>query len=407
LSLTLDVEGAAGWQIPDESLQPTLLEKNRAEWKYGNLITERPIVIDLPASRSPMGRVMLLFRLMAVAVLLFGAGFWYLSELERPGQLSHFRWGHFLLLALTYSLFFVVFAVVSLREGSRPLSAMAISAALSLPLLMLHGSRVLNGRFALTRILPLAIFTLGIVINGVYGDAWRDYVFLGATVGIVALLTLSFRTWTTRRQAWLRQTRADRRSRVDALHQRMAKEVEPAFARAAAAVDRATRMLKTDGLDLTAETRAELGAEIKAFARHETVRKTVNASLSDLSRIVAANDWVPNLDGRMRILERQMRGYEGELADASRALEAHLPAAAVEPAADGDDGGMHHCPACGLRTPHAPYCQHCGTAQPRTVACVQCGEQTTLMVHLIADREKELSVFCRACGRKNLVAAGG
>ena len=50
----------------------------------------------------------MLFRFVGLAVLLFGAGFWYLSEQHKPGALNGFRWSHFLLLATIYSLFFVI-----------------------------------------------------------------------------------------------------------------------------------------------------------------------------------------------------------------------------------------------------------------------------------------------------------
>ena len=55
---------------------------------------------------SPTGRAILFLRLAGLAVLLFGLGFIYLNDLKEPGRLDSFRWGHFLLLALTYSLFF-------------------------------------------------------------------------------------------------------------------------------------------------------------------------------------------------------------------------------------------------------------------------------------------------------------
>lgn len=59
-------------------------------------------------------------------------------------------------------------AVVSFRENMNPWLAMGIAAVFSLPLLLLHISRILNVAFACRRALPLAVFTLGVVINGVY-----------------------------------------------------------------------------------------------------------------------------------------------------------------------------------------------------------------------------------------------
>jgi len=125
------------------------------------------IKYQIPSAQSPIGRVVALFQLTGVAVMLFGLGVWYLAELEKPGLLSRFHFSHFFLLALTYSLYFVIFAVISFREELSPTAGMAVSAVLSLPLLALHVARFTNWRFTMTRMLPLAVFTLGLVISGV------------------------------------------------------------------------------------------------------------------------------------------------------------------------------------------------------------------------------------------------
>ena len=181
--------------VAKDSLRPTKVEKGKLSWHYDNVVATSPIVVDLPGGTSPIGRVMLLCKLVSLAVLLFGAGFWYLSEEYKPGQLDDFEWGHFLLLATTYSLFFVIFAVLSYKDAERPALHMAIAALLSLPLLMLHVTRFVSRSFALTRVLPLAVFTLGLVINGVYGGPYRDYVFIGAAVFTMAYVTITFQKW--------------------------------------------------------------------------------------------------------------------------------------------------------------------------------------------------------------------
>ena len=66
---------------------------------------------------------------------------------------------------------------------------MAVSGALSLPLLGLHVARVMDRDFALTRAMPLALFTLAMVINVVYGGWARDYVFMGAAAAGFAFVT--------------------------------------------------------------------------------------------------------------------------------------------------------------------------------------------------------------------------
>ena len=64
-----------------------------------------------------------------------GRGFWDLSEGQPPGRLDDFRWGHFLLLALNYLMFFGIFAVLA-YQGS-PRVALTTAALVSLPLLTL------------------------------------------------------------------------------------------------------------------------------------------------------------------------------------------------------------------------------------------------------------------------------
>src|SRR5207248_1448830 len=79
-------------------------------------------------------------------------------------------------------------------------AAMAVAAVFSLPLLVFHVAGVLGWRFALTRVLPLAVFSLGLAVNGVYGAGLRDYVFIAAAVLAVASLTLTFPGWAARRE---------------------------------------------------------------------------------------------------------------------------------------------------------------------------------------------------------------
>ena len=132
-----------------------------------------------------------LLRLAGFSVLLFGAGFRYLVELHEAGRLDRFRIGHFLLLALTYSLFFAVFAVLGSHEVDAWI-AVTIPAVVSYPLLVLHVSTIAGLRFAITSALPLAMLTTGIVVNGVYGNQLRSYVYLSMLCVVIALLTLTY-----------------------------------------------------------------------------------------------------------------------------------------------------------------------------------------------------------------------
>ncbi len=193
LHLKLDLSETPANQVADYSLTPTAADGDVVEWRFENLVTSRQIVVDVPGAESPAGRLLQLFRFMAVAVLLFGGGFLYMNERDAPGRLDRFRLGHFSLLAATYSLFFIVFAVIIYHEQLAVAPALGISIVSSLPLLVFHVSKITNLDFALKHVLPLAVLTLAVVMNGVYGGAIRDYVFLLILIVSVAYLTLTYR----------------------------------------------------------------------------------------------------------------------------------------------------------------------------------------------------------------------
>ena len=58
---------------------------------------------------------------------------------------------------------------------------------------------ILGLRFALLDGLPLALFSYGVVIDGVYAGAWRDYGFLAAAIATLAFVTTTFPRWTAGR----------------------------------------------------------------------------------------------------------------------------------------------------------------------------------------------------------------
>ena len=88
MRLELTLEGVTSEFIPAETLKPTLVEPHRLVWDFENLITDRKIIVELPGTLSPIGRIILLSKLAGFAVLLFGAGFLYMSELSQPGRLD-------------------------------------------------------------------------------------------------------------------------------------------------------------------------------------------------------------------------------------------------------------------------------------------------------------------------------
>lgn len=192
-----------GSELSELSLQPQqTAATGHYLWELENLVSESPILLEMPGSHSLIGRVMLLCRLAGLAVLLFGLGFWYVGELYRPGCLSRFGWGHFLMLALTYSCFFPALGVLTVSLGLPLGQALAIAAALAQPLLIFHVWRTVDLRFALFYVLPLADLTLALVVNGVFGESWKEGFFLASGFLALALITLSYGRWRSHRQIW-------------------------------------------------------------------------------------------------------------------------------------------------------------------------------------------------------------
>lgn len=219
VELELTMKESPVYIIPDWALQPTSVTGTVVSWKFNNLVTDRDVTVEFPEALSPMGRVVLMCKLVGIAVLFFGLGFWYLCALYRPEGLISFRFPHFLLLALTYSLFFVIFGVIGFRGDVSTVAAIGISAALSLPLLTLHVSRIIDMKFALTRNLVFSIFTLVLVINGVYGGDYRDYIFIGAVFIVIAFLTLTFRMWLSNKEKWINMIEEDIKKQMKELEE--------------------------------------------------------------------------------------------------------------------------------------------------------------------------------------------
>lgn len=191
LQVRLELDGVSAESIPDYALQPTAIEGHGVSWVSTNLVSDRDVIVELPQGRRPLGRVALLFKFVGLAVLLFGAGFWYMNDTIAPGRLDKFGWWQFMLLTSIYCLFFVNFAVLGFHGHLDTGPALLIAALTSLPLLVVHVSRLIDPGFAWTRALPLAVFTLGIVVNGVYGGLWRDYGFIAAAFVTITYLTLT------------------------------------------------------------------------------------------------------------------------------------------------------------------------------------------------------------------------
>jgi prepilin-type N-terminal cleavage/methylation domain-containing protein len=238
IDFEIALENAPEVEVPAESLTPSSIARDRISWKLERAVASRPIVVELPAGTSSLGKLIRLFQLAALGVLLFGAGFWYLAEGSEPGRLDSFRWGHFLLLASNYSLFFAVFAVIV--HGGSPLVATATAASISLPLLALHVSRVLDLRFTLRAVMPLAIYSLATVVGAVYAPEHRALVLLGALVVAIGYVTATYRGFVAKRNEHAaakaqKAKEAAEREKAEAAARALAEAAERAAAKTAAA----------------------------------------------------------------------------------------------------------------------------------------------------------------------------
>ena len=395
LKLVLDLKEGVLPKIPDHALQPTEVSGQELVWQFNNLITDRAIILEIPGALSPLGRVLLLVRLVAIAVLLFGIGFWYLSEQWQPGLLKDFRWGHFLLLALTYSLYFVIFAVISFHENVNTWLAMGISALFSLPLLLLHLTRVINFQFAYRRALPLAVFTLALVINGVYGGSLRDYIFIAAVIFVIAYLTISYDRWATARSTYRDQQRAEHRKRVQAIRNTLTGDVKQLIDDTKAADKEAGRLLKSSQHDeLTAETYTLIQKRRPVTELSKRYRE-LSKRLPELSLTSYEFDyeWYDSFEQEIEQFEEETRQTLGPLQNAIEALKSKKE---LLKARQGEDAV--YCVACGSASPPSPYCRECGMRRYKELTCRECGERILLPLHAVSEAIESLTLHCPHCG---------
>jgi len=368
--------------IPAASLQPTERTGEGISWRLSHVLATRPVMVDLPAANSPIGQLILLCQLTALAVMLFGAGFWYLGELWKPGRLREFRFGHFLLLALDYSLFFLVFAVAAYRE---PVAlALVVALGLSQPLLVIHLARVFDPRFALRLGLPLSLFTLGGVVAGVYLEGQRPYVFLGVGMIAVAVLTLTYRRWTAQRQAWRMEEKraAERAGREAAL-------VKPR-AELASAVERAEVALRRAAGGEVEEARARLVEAVAAArqspARPERADDEAHVQWSKEAQRALAAKLEAVGDATSALGEAIARAEDRRRKDQERRAQAAEPQA--------------RCVACGAGlAAGGKFCGQCGARGYEQIPCGRCGESLEVPIHLLRSGWADRGVHCRSCGQ--------
>jgi competence protein ComGC len=407
VTITLRLRGAKAISIPDDALQPTAASPEELRWDLHNLVSDRRLTVLIPETMAPVARVLFLWRFVAVAVLVFGVGFLYLSEQVKPGQLDRFRLGHFLLLALTYSLFFVIFTVLEFHADLDTVTSMAVAAACSLPLLVLHVAGVLGLRFALTRVLPLAVFSLGLVVNGVYGAGVRDYVFIGASVLVIAFLTVTFPGWAARRERHRRDSDSAYAAARKALTEHLTQELGGRVADLKAAATQAehqVKLLSGAGDLAAARSRLEVAREPVAGLGKEYEELLKRLAALPVQRDWQQTDLVPNLQKEAAAFRERVDLCLANLG--AELAKVQSPAPAGEPTRAGDV----HCAACGRTVPGAPFCMLCGAVQPVVIACPACGDRNALPLHLFpAGVAPSRELFCTRCGAEltGLVSPGG
>jgi prepilin-type N-terminal cleavage/methylation domain-containing protein len=396
-TITLHLRGAKSITIPDEALQPTDTHPDQLRWEVHQLVSDRRIVVLIPEGEAPVARVLFLWRFVAVAVLVFGAGFLYLSEQVKPGQLDRFRLGHFVLLALTYSLFFVIFTVLEFHADLDTVASMLVAAVFSLPLLVFHVTGVLGWRFALTRVLLLAVFSLGLVVNGVYGTApVRDYVFIGATVLVIAYVTLSFPTWAARRERHRQESDSTYATERKALIEQITTDLGKRVADLQAAGIRADHQLKL--LANVADMAPARSSLEDARGPVQGLSIEYEALLKRLPTLPLVRDW--QLADLLVNLQRDAEAFRERVDLCLACLRAELEniRASTSPGEQIRED-QTHCAACGRTVPRAPFCQQCGSAQAVVVVCPECGDKSVLPIHWFPEGASAFGeLFCTSCG---------
>lgn len=352
--LQLQANPESGVRLSESSLQATRSSPAQWEWAFDNLVSQAPLILELPGSHSLTAKVLSLCRLAGLAVFLFGLGFWYLGELYRPGCLSKFRWGHFLMLALTYSSFFPALSVLSLGQGLELGASLAIALALAQPLLLLHVWRSIDLRFAILYVLPLAILTLGIVVNGVFGGEWRDLVFLGSGFFCVAFVSLSYPRWSEHRRQFAAHNLGLIKQRV----QQLQSSCEP------------LRQLLTQALALQPLL-----------------------SNGEKSQLDSSNYFINEIDRQSRFLDaHSLSALETRLPEEIQLLTNLCRRHSL--AKDLDVSQSSHCLRCGQTGPNSTFCGDCGTKKAVQVKCL-CGMQMWLSA--LPTR----AYHCPCCGLKH------
>ena len=395
VEIELTMKETPAYIIPDWALQPTAVTGSIISWKFNNLVTDRDITVVFPEALSPIGRVVLMCKLVGVAVLFFGLGFWYLCALYRPEGLMKFRFPHFLLLALTYSLFFIIFGVLGFRGDLSTVTATGISAALSLPLLTLHVSRIIDIKFALTRNLVFSIFTLALVINGVYGGDYRDYIFIGAVFIVIAFLTLTFRLWLSNREKWFKMVDEELMKKLEDLGQTVTNSMEM-FHKS----EKCFNQCNSDERKELTDCRKNLIERCREYKglveQHYSLTSGTDRSDAEYIR--------SSLGGKIVFLKERIVLYKTDLQMFLDRYpceeESKTPDVIEESKKVTIAEGKIHCPLCGYGADYSPFCPNCGTIRPKVIVCEKCNDTVHIPLHVVNRELFKGEIYCIKCGAK-------
>jgi hypothetical protein len=246
----------------------------------------------------------------------------------------------------------------------------------------------------------LAVLTLGLFVNGVYGGAFRDYGFIAATIFIIGYATIAYESWAAGRERHLQNQEAAYLTRRRELVEKVSFQIGGQVATLEGAEALATEYSQP-------AQREEL---LTAQARLQSAKEPVDAlrkEYDDLKKRLGYLPSQPSWDSdSYRILERDANAFQERLEPQLAHLQAELAryrdevkalatlTAPVAPVGSAEN----HCMACGHSVPNAPFCQNCGVAQPLITNCTACSERVVIPLHVLATNPPVKLLHCPRCG---------
>jgi hypothetical protein len=266
-----------------------------------------------------------------------------------------------------------------------------------LPLLLLHITRVLNFTFAYCRALPLAVFTLGLVINGVYGGKVRDYVFIIAVIFVIAYLTITYEKWEKGRAAYREQQRAKQEKRIETIRAKLVKDVKPIVDNIQVADMEAEHLVEIS-------EQSELDAERYALTQKRQSVTELLKTYKDLSKRLSemgipsdvfTHEWYDSFEQEVDEFGKEAHQFLEAIRKTIEALRSKKSALRSQREAE-----EIYCIACGNAAPPSPYCRECGTPRYRELTCRECGKHVLLPLHVISEETESLKLYCPHCGEQ-------